>query len=1240
MLDVNLPVCHTVISVWACFGLSLIPQADRQMRRKSMNSKRFVAFAFVVLAVVFSAYQPAWGQATVGTGSIQGTVTDPQGAVIPSVTVTITSKETGRSFLTTTTSAGAYNSGALTPGTYVVRTTAPNFKTMEVSVVVEVGVISSGNVKLELGASTTIVEVTGQLVNVNTEQATIQGVVTQEQIENLPLGGRNFLDLAQLEPGVQIQDGGNFDPTKNGFSSISFGGRFGRTARIELDGIDISDETVGTTTQNIPVSAIREFQVSQSSLDLSTELTSSGSVNVSTQSGANTFHGGGYWQWRGDQVGARIGNPAAVYDRRQYGADFGGPLIKNKLFFFGAWEKSTQANLSPVNLSSTVFAPLSGSFGAPFLDNELFGKLDWVISPNYHAFYRFNYEHGNDVAGFVPNTYQPFGNVDYTPAHVAGIDFNTGSFTHAIRFGYMKFRNAIADALTGTNTINPVPTLSFAIGNVSTSCESAGDIVCFGPNTLAPQETFQQNTQIKYDGSKIIRSHILRYGVGFNRIRGGGFASFFGIAPAVRSLFNASNQTIATGGPFPGAAANPLNWPVNRFEMGNGFGCSTEIPAFGFKCGGQYDNRFQWYMGDSWKIRPNFTLNYGLRYVRDTGRSDSDSPSIPCPSTPVFVPVPCKGNLLDNLAPGLGGQVNQPNHNFAPQVGFAWDPRNTGKTVIRAGAGIFYENAVFNNVLFDRPERLPKGLFFGISPLLCSGTTFSVTFPDGSVHTKTPTGKDIATQICGQPVGNVATDISAFQKQFQAATAAAGPAANGAYLANILTSGVQAGPIYAQNYRTPLSYQMNVGVQHEVFKNTVVSADYLRNIGLHTLLAIDNNFDGDSRFLDKAGALSAISATNSAKGCGTGTNAASINCAIAAGALIGDYANNGLTSGTLFTGGTPVGGPGIVAFPGKNPNFGIVQLLEPIGRSVYNALQLELKSDVGNPMPGVKNLNVQVAYSLSRFISQAQDVDFINLPGDNRNPNRVIGPNGLDRTHQLSAGVALELPLATRVSFVTHWYTALPQNINFTDPGNAEDLFQYDLTGDGTTALKPVPGSNLGSFGRDIKAGDLNKFLQSYSAKFGNKITPAGQALVDAGLFTQAQLVSLCAVAPSLNPSANCLANAPQDNLQLPTVVPGQVGNDAFFTFDLRLGWSIKPVPHFERFRVEPQVAFYNLFNRQNHNGPGGLLSPTLDNTPGGTGSINNTTRADRGGQLIGLGTGVFAAGAPRSLDFGFKVSF
>ena len=204
-------------------------------------------------------------QTTISTGSIQGVVTDPTGAVVSGAKISINNKATGRVITSTTTSAGTYGSGALIPGDYTLRVEAQGFSTSELAVIVQVGVTSTGNIKLHVGQAAQVVEVQSSEVTVNTEQATVQGVLTTEQIENLPINGRNFLDLAQLEPGVQIQDGGNFDPTKNGFSSISFGGRFGRTARIEVDGLDISDETVGTTTQNVPEGAIQEFQIQQSS---------------------------------------------------------------------------------------------------------------------------------------------------------------------------------------------------------------------------------------------------------------------------------------------------------------------------------------------------------------------------------------------------------------------------------------------------------------------------------------------------------------------------------------------------------------------------------------------------------------------------------------------------------------------------------------------------------------------------------------------------------------------------------------------------------------------------------------------------------------------------------------------------------------------------------------------------------------------------------------------------------------
>src|SRR6266849_3359642 len=295
---------------------------------------RFSLLALVAICALVSS--AAYAQTTVAHGSIQGTVSDPTGAVVGGAKVTITNKANGQVVTTTTSSSGTYSSGGLIPGDYVVRVESKGFKTTQLPMVVQVTVTSSGNVRLEVGQESTVVEVQGSAVTVNTEQATVQGVLTGEQIDNLPVNGRNFLDLAQLEPGVQMQDGTTFDPTKDGYTSVSINGVYGRTPRIEVDGLDVSDETVGTTTQNISMSAIQEFNISRSSLDLSTEVTSSGAVNVATRSGTNSYHGQALYNFRDQTVGFANfpGGQSLPFQRNQFGGRFGGALIKDKLFFF------------------------------------------------------------------------------------------------------------------------------------------------------------------------------------------------------------------------------------------------------------------------------------------------------------------------------------------------------------------------------------------------------------------------------------------------------------------------------------------------------------------------------------------------------------------------------------------------------------------------------------------------------------------------------------------------------------------------------------------------------------------------------------------------------------------------------------------------------------------------------------------------------------------------------------------
>jgi hypothetical protein len=1143
-------------------------------------------------------------QTTISTGSIQGVVTDPSGAVVGGAKILITSKATSRVITVKSTAAGAYTSGALTPGDYGLRVEAQGFKTTELAVTVQVGVTAPGNVKMQVGEATQVVEVQGNTIAVNTQQATVQGVLTTEQIENLPINGRNFLDLAQLEPGVQIQDGGNFDPTKNGFSSISFGGRFGRTARIEVDGLDISDETVGTTTQNVPSSAIQEFQIQQSSLDLSTELTSSGSVNVTTRSGTNHYHGEGYYGFRDQTLDANLpGGTDNPFQRNQVGGNFGGPIMKDKVFFFLDAEHTKQDLLNPV-LSSGPFSSITGSYNSPFRETEGEGRLDWNINNNYKFFYKFAYDQNHSVLAIIPNSFQPFGNVNHTPSHAIGLDFNTGNYTHSIRFGYMKFRNQIVDATAGSTIFNPIPGIELAVGSDPDCLTSGADSFCSGPSFLAPQQTYQTDHQIKYDGSRALGAHIIRYGGGFNHIFGGGFASFLALGPAVGAQLTDCNTTCLG---LPGGAANPVNYTADTVALGNGQGFDSEIPAFGFPAGGSGpDNRISLYVGDAWKVTPTFTLTYGLRYVRDTGRSDSD-----------LGPISALNQFVNPFYARLNNRVRQPNDNLAPQIGFAWDPSGKAKTVFRAGIGLFYENSIWNNIEFDRPARLQKGLFLA-NPTVCenNGPNTSFTLPNGS----TPN-----LSFCGEPIVQAAPAIEALQAQYQATTLAAGPANNPSFIGNTLADGLDATgtDLLAPNYISPRSLQMNFGMQHEIKPGMVLTLDYLRNIETHTLIAVDTNRVGDSRFFNLGNALTAISATNQQFNCGTGTNPTSIQCAISAGATIGNYAANGLDSGYSLCGGLPCPN---AAFPGINQNLGANQMLFPIGYAKNSAVQASLKQHLEHPFTLVKNLDLQASYQLQRYIASATDNDFVTIATDFNNPQHFLGPNGLDRKHQISFGGTADLPYHFRLGMIGHFYSPLPVTLTLPVSGAAGGIFSTDVTGDGTgdgsfasngSVGDVLPGTNIGSFQHGVVADNLNEVINNYNHTFAGHVTPAGQVLINNGLFTQGQLQNLQGVMP-------VVPGAPTD----------EAGMGWLRAFDVSLNWVYKVR---EMFQIEPGVSFFNVLNMSNFDGPANPLSGVLN---GALGSVNGTSGEQPSSNRLGLGSGVFALGSPRVMEFSLKITF
>ena len=326
-------------------------------------------------------------------GALEGTVTDQNGAVVQGAAVTLQSVGTGVEAKASTDERGRFGFQNLEAGTYTITVEKSGFrKSLTTDVIVKVGSVTPLAVNLAVGDAKEVVEVVAIAdATVDTTRPTVDGVVTPKQIENLPLNGRNFLDLAQQEPGVQVRDGGDFDPTKNQMVGVSMGGRSGRSTRIQVDGVDITDETVGTTTTNISNETIQEFQVSRSTLDPSTDLTSSGAINIVTRSGSNEFHGAGFGFFRDQRFSSDLRldktkptTEKPSFDRQIFGGRAGGYLVKNKFFWHAEIENNNQDGQQFTSVKN--FPQFTKAFAVP-LDETLAGaRLDWKVNDRISAF--------------------------------------------------------------------------------------------------------------------------------------------------------------------------------------------------------------------------------------------------------------------------------------------------------------------------------------------------------------------------------------------------------------------------------------------------------------------------------------------------------------------------------------------------------------------------------------------------------------------------------------------------------------------------------------------------------------------------------------------------------------------------------------------------------------------------------------------------------------------------------------
>ncbi len=1204
--------------------------ARRRVSRLTGGSLRHRAGAATLAGTLMFGFAgttpPLHAQAvSVNGGSIQGTITDNSGAVVPHAQVTVTSPQTGYKRVLTTDGSGLYTIGPVNPGEFQVLVTAPGYSTLTVTTVVRTGSVTNGNFKLQVGASTEQVEVNAGSVQVNTEQSSVSNVITTKQIDTLPINGRNFLDLAQLEPGVQLQSGQSFDPTKAGYSAIGFNGGSGRTTRILLDGQDITDETVGTTIFNVSQGAIGEFQVTRANNGVQGEIGASGQVLVSTRAGTNKFHGEAFYNFQDNNAGfATVEGQNAPFQRNQFGGSIGGPILTDKLFFFANAERIKQDESSPVQLG-TLF---QGSIGtanpnvpAPYRETYSTGRLDYNAPFGIHLFARINYDVNSAVTS-GNTSYDIYANRDNTPGIAGGADFVTGKFTHSIRASYEKFHNLIGDA-TG-------PSVYVAQPGALIEYDAQG--LYTGPNGLAPQATYQSDKQLRYDGTWTKGRHTLTYGASLNDILQGGFASFNGLAPDIS----------VTAASLIGSDPTNLLASYNAsagVALGNGLGYYTNMPSFGSPAGGSQDYRVGAYIGDSWKLSPKLLVNYGVRYERDTGRTDNAIAPIPCSAinTANFsTPPPCSGNqlILDQFGPGLGARINQPNYDFNPQLGFAFTPGTSGKTVVSGSIGIFRENTVFNAVQFDTPFKLATGLFNNYDVPLCGGT-YSVNLPGQTTPVTSYMGQSLQS-ICAEPLATSAAKIAGVQAELQQASTQAGAAANGSFIGNTLQI-PRGDAAYSPNYKTPYSTQVNFSLQQQLGKGTLVTVSYLHTATVHVAQTIDANHVGDARFLNKTAAQNAITAALTA--CGVeGLDEATISCPGlhpgGGGLTIQDLSGTGLDSGNVVLGGSPASLNGRTpdtgaAFPGQNAAVGNGFFAFPAGRSGYDALQVNLREQKTHPMRGIADSNFEASYSLGRTVttsSSGSDQFFGSSAWDYNNPTKYNGYASMDHRNTISFGGSITAVHGLQIGLIGHIYSAPPSNLLLDNTsGSAGQIFTSDAIGDGNRGQHLLPDTNPGSYMRTYNGGNLQSAINNYNGTYANQFSPAGQTLVNSGLVTAAQMRALGGV---LQP----IANLPQNKA---------ITNPPFRQIDASASYPIHIHAISEAFTLLPGVAIYNVANLGNYTDPNGTLLNTTDVANGSSNYVNGPNDFTVKNQnRVSRGSGTFDAGGPRSTEFQLKLQF
>jgi hypothetical protein len=717
-----------------------------------------------------------------GSGVVRGTVRDTAGAPLAGATIELRIAALHLVRSAVTGSDGRFVFQVVPPGTCEVTAAAPGFASARSQITVSLSTTLDLAVTLGPLAAPQSVTVKARGSSIAEQSIDLtsdvhQSVITSRDLATLPLAARSFANIAYLAPGTEPVEPS--DPTKARITAVSTGGSSGLNNELSVDGADNSDDYIGGFLENYSPDAIEEFVVATSQEDADTGGTTAGSVIIDTKSGTNDWHGLGAFYERAAALNARfpLENPAPdptqPFSRQNYAVTLGGPVLRNRVWFFAAGEyvhENASIVYSPATtaqfdalatLASDGLIPgvssiaVPASVPIPFRDALGMLRFDWTQSPRSTWFLRNSvdtYTTHNDMVqqATLPST---------------GLLTHNNYFSLALENQFEYSSTLVGKFVFGASGLHLTQTRSSDLGFAlafpfsSTSLtvsgfETFGDNQFATPITFFPSERNQQKYQFRYDLSKALGSHSIEFGV--NLIH----------EPVLSGAFPGNSETLYQ---FPQNPGYYVSDP-SQFTADMQAGASTSNLGGSFA---QSVQRFAGYAQDSWQARRGLTLNYGLRYSGTRGLFVA--------SGKTQMQNPGYSTLAALHIPLVTGVPHDDDAQVAPRLGFAWAPAKRGNTVVRGGFGIYYDDLAQNGWV----------------------TAFqAVSMRSGSCvdPAQNPNGAENAGCIPGSAAGGVANLID-------------------------------------PHYRTPYAIHMSGGAEHAFTGGWALSADFVHEQGNHSYRA-------------------------------------------------------------------------------------------------------------------------------------------------------------------------------------------------------------------------------------------------------------------------------------------------------------------------------------------------------------------------------------------------------------------